>query len=46
MSAWTIATWAAIVTLALGALAVFAWFLVDAVKLLKSRRRTNADADT
>ena len=38
MSAWTIATWASIVVLALGSLAVFAWFLVDAVRLLRARR--------
>ena len=39
MSVWTLATWVSIVVLALGAIAVFGWFLVDAVKLLKSRRR-------
>lgn len=45
MSAWTVATWASIVVLALGSLAVFAWFLVDAVKLLKSRRRRDTPPD-
>ena len=39
MSIWTIATWASIVILALGSLAVFAWFLVDAVRLLSGRTR-------
>lgn len=39
MSAWTIATWAAIAILGAGSIAVFAWFLRDAVRILKSRRR-------
>jgi len=39
MSAWEIGTWAAIVGLTFGSIAVFAWFLGDAIRLLRRRRR-------
>ena len=39
MNVWTIATWASIVILGVGSSAVFAWFLRDAVRVLKNRRR-------
>lgn len=39
MSIWGVVTWAAIVVLGAGSLAVFAWFLVDALELLRQRGR-------
>ena len=39
MSAWTVATWTAIVVLGAGSLAVFGWFLRDAIRMLRHRRR-------
>ena len=38
MSGWEIATWAAIGGLSVGSVAVFVWFLGDAVRLFKRRR--------
>lgn len=39
MSAWTAATWASIGILGIGSIAVFVWFLRDAIRLLRARRR-------
>jgi len=39
MSGWQLGTWAAIGTLTVGSLAVFAWFLGDAIRLFQRRRR-------
>ena len=38
MSAWEIGTWAAIVGLTVGSVAVFVWFLSDALRLFRRRR--------
>jgi hypothetical protein len=38
MSGWEIGTWAAIVVLTVGSIAVFIWFLGDAIKLFRKRR--------
>lgn len=38
MSVWAIGTWAAIFTLCVGSVAVFVWFLSDALRLLRKRR--------
>lgn len=38
MSGWAIATWVSIVALGGGSLAVFAWFLRDALRMLRRRR--------
>ncbi len=38
MSTWEVATWLAIVTLVFGSLAVFVWFLVDAVRWVRMDR--------
>ena len=38
----TVATWLAIAVLGPGALAVFAWFLRDAGRVVPPRRRTRA----
>ena len=37
MSGWEIGTRAAIVVLGVGSIAVFAWFLRDAIRLLRER---------
>lgn len=39
MSGWEIGTWIAIGVLAVGSVAVFLWFLNDAVRLLRRRMR-------
>jgi hypothetical protein len=39
MSLWEIGTWAAIAVLVFGAVAVFAWFLVDVRKWFRSHPR-------
>ena len=38
MSIWAIATWVSIVALGVGSIAVFGWFLRDAIRMLRSRR--------
>jgi hypothetical protein len=38
MSGWELGTWAAIVGLTFGSIAVFLWFLGDAIKLFRQRR--------
>jgi hypothetical protein len=38
MSGWEIGTWAAIICLSAGSIAVFVWFLGDAIRLFKRRR--------
>ena len=38
MSGWEIGTWAAIAGLSFGSIAVFVWFLGDALKILRRRR--------
>lgn len=38
MSGWAIATWISIGTLGVGSIAVFAWFLRDAIRMLRRRR--------
>lgn len=37
MSGWELGTWAAIGVLAVGSVAVFIWFLRDAIRLLRRR---------
>ena len=39
MSGWEIGTWIAIGVLFVGSVAVFLWFLGDALRLLRKRRR-------
>ena len=38
MSGWEIGTWAAIIGLTGGSIAVFSWFLRDAIRLFRQRR--------
>lgn len=38
MSLWAVATWIAVGVLGVGSLAVFGWFLRDALVMLKERR--------
>lgn len=45
MSAWAVATWIAIVTLGVGSIAVFVWFLGDAWRLLRRRRGAGPGGD-
>ena len=39
MSGWELGTWLAIGVLIVGSIAVFAWFLRDAVRIIRSRTR-------
>jgi hypothetical protein len=39
MSVWQLATWVAVLCLIVGSIAVFAWFLRDALALLRRRDR-------
>ena len=45
MSGWELATWVSIVLLVFGSIAVFIWFLVDAVRWLRTHpdRRTRPE---
>lgn len=38
MSGWELGTWAAIACLTFGSVAVFVWFLGDAIRLFRRRR--------